>query len=342
MRVRPGCARQDHRATAGIDLRFAASVPIRRPANPCQEASPTHFLPGPAATWDIPEDTMIRLVVPLAFIAAFSFPLATATATASETTRAMISQVFQALGYDEMFRDLGSAVALGVTAAEERPQVAQQLREAAAESFDPESTLARVVARTDAALSPDATQAVFAFYETPFGREVAALERRVIQTGMSAAAPAGATGDVQQRLEALPAAEAQAPERFALYRRLISATFAEPRQSEFTNAIIVATLTGVVAGEPDAAGALDVMIRNATEATRAMMKEIFEQETLLYAHDSFSTLEMGELERLVQTLETPESAAFYNAMTDAVTAVMREDSERFGQRMGAILRANPG
>jgi hypothetical protein len=41
-----------------------------------------------------------------------------------------VSQVFRCLGYDEVFREFDPAIALGVTATEDRPEVARQLRAA--------------------------------------------------------------------------------------------------------------------------------------------------------------------------------------------------------------------
>ena len=289
---------------------------------------------------------MMRTIATLALVAVFSFPLVPVSAGASETTKAKVSQVVHALGYDEVFRIFGPAIALGVTAAEERPEVARQLREAAEQSFEPESTVTRIVAQTDAALAPEETQAAFDFYEnSPFGRKVAALERSVVLDGLEAG-PTGADTrrieDEQQALEALQAAEAAAPERFALYRRSIAAIDAEPRLNEFGNAIIAATLTGAVAGNPEMAGMLDVMIDNAVEGARVIAEQSYEQLLLLHAHNSFATLEIGELERLAEMLETPKLAAFYKAMNEAMTKVVSEDSQRFGERLGVILRANPG
>ena len=287
---------------------------------------------------------MTRFYVSLAFIVLFSWPMTTLPARASETVQAQVAQIFRSLGYDEVFRSFGPAIALGVTATEERPEVVRQLRKATEQSFEPESIFARIVERTSAALAPDATRAVSDFYESPFGRKVAALERSVIQNGMSAAAPDADTegaDDMQRALEALPAAEGSAPKRFALYRRLIGAIYAEPRLNEFANAILTATLTGVVAGDPGAAGALDAMVQSGTEAMRPLLKQIYEQLGLLYAHDTFATLELDELERLVKMLETPEFAAFYGALNNAMTTVMGEDSLGFGERLGAVLRANP-
>ena len=288
---------------------------------------------------------MIRTLASLALIVALSLPLAAPTASASEATQAQVSQVFRTLGYDEVFRSFGPAIALGVTATEERPDVASQLREAVDQSFEPESIVDRIVERTDAALTPEITTAVARFYETPFGREVAALERSVVQDGVSAAMSdptASSVDEMQRAIEALPAAEAAAPERFALYRRLIAAIYAEPRLYEFADAILSATLSGVVAGDPGAADVLDAMIESASAAMRPMIKQVYEQSSLLYAHDTFATLELNELARLVEALETPEFVAFHEALNNAMTTVVGEDSLDFGERLGAILRANAG
>jgi hypothetical protein len=287
---------------------------------------------------------MLRAITSLALVVALSLSLTAHFASASESTQSQITGILRSLGYDDVFRSFGPAIALGVTATEERPEVARQLEEAVELSFEPESIVDRIVERTDAALTPEITEAVANFYNTPFGREVAALERSVVQDGVSAAMsdPTASSADEMQRaIEALPAAEAAAPERFALYRRLIAAIYAEPRLNEFTDAILSATLSGVVAGDPGAADVLDAMIESASAAMRPMIKQVYEQSSLLYAHDTFATLEINELERLVETLETQQFVAFHEALNRAMTTVVGEDSLAFGERLGTILRANP-
>lgn len=278
----------------------------------------------------------MRIVATLVLVAALAFPLA---AAAGEASRAAINSIVTGLGYDKVFASFGNAAAIGATAAEERPKVAAELREAARASFDAGTTLPRVVERTDAALPEGVARRVFDFYESPLGRKVAALERGVV--GESLAGPL-----TDQALEAalveMEAARAEAPGRFVLYRRIGAAIRAESRFGAFSRAILRATLTGVFAGDPQMAPMLDGMVENAMTALESETRETYEQMVLLYGHQTLGELGTAELDRLAAVLETPDFAAFFGAMNAAVTAVVAEDSQRFGSRMGEILRANPG
>lgn len=243
-----------------------------------------------------------------------------AAQAASQAAAPSGADVVVGSGMDSWLTALQPQIALG--AGQGMPP---QVAEAAAAAFEPTALIARAAQEMEAGLAPEDRRAAIDFYESPLGVRVLAAER--------AAAGPEAQMEVMRNAQGLLAQLEGAPERKAVYERIIAHTNLNEISRAGVRAIAISTLDGALTAQqggvrPERAQILQLLEQQLAPAMAAM-----EPLNLAAFAQAYREVSVEDLTAYAAWTETPEGERFYAASLATLLLVLEDAAEDFGARV---------
>ncbi|WP_258582955.1 DUF2059 domain-containing protein [Mesorhizobium sp. AR02] len=241
-----------------------------------------------------------------------------------------ISDINKANGFHEMLMGIGPGFTAAVKSAPGTPtQKVQDALAAAMEgAFDPNKMETAIEARMDGKLSAKDLSDLAAFYASPLGKQVTALE-------IQASAPEAREAKKIEGSKILGELPSRDPARLALYRKMMDDISAVDTGEAVALNMGYAMLTEMLgaAGKPLPDDQVMALLRKQTEGLRRDIdSDAMESAAYVYRDMSMADLKLYEA-----FLASPASGRYYDQMQVALGAVMTDEARSFGHRFFVAL-----
>ncbi len=273
---------------------------------------------------------MPSFVPPLTRIALVLYclvPLIAGTVAAPAQT---IGDINKVNGLHEMLMGIGPGFTAAVKSAPGMPpQKVQDALAAAMEgAFDPNKMETAIEARMDGKLSAKDLSDLAAFYASPLGKQVTALE-------IQAAAPEAKEAKKIEGAKILGELPSRDPARLALYRTMMDDISAVDTGEAVALNMGYAMLTEMLgaAGKPLPDDQVMALLRKQTEGLRRDIdNDAMESSAYVYRDMSMADLRLYEA-----FLASPAGGRYYDQMQVALGAAMTDEARSFGHRFFVAL-----
>jgi len=273
---------------------------------------------------------MPSLVSPLTRMALVLYclvPLFAGTAAAQAQT---ISEINKANGFHEMLMGIGPGFTAAVKSAPGTPvQKVQDALAAAMEgAFDPNKMEAAIEVRMADRLSPKDLSELAAFYASPLGKQVTALE-------IQASTPEAREAKKIEGAKILGELPSRDPDRLALYRKMmddISAVDTGEAVGLNMGYAMLSEMLGA-AGKPLPDDQVMALLRKQTDGLR---RDI-DNDAMESAAYIYRDMSMADLKLYDAFLASPAGSRYYDQMQVALGAVMTDEARSFGHRFFVAL-----
>ena len=270
---------------------------------------------------------MPSFVSPLTRIALVLYclvPLVAGTVAAPAQT---ISEINKANGFHEMLMGIGPGFTAAVKSAPGTPpqKVQDALADAMEGAFDPEKMEAAIEARMADKLSAKDLSDLAAFYASPLGKQVTALE-------IQASTPAAREAKKIEGAKILGELPSRDPDRLALYRKMMDDISAVDTGALNMGYAMLSEMLGA-AGKPLPDDQVMALLRKQTEGLRRDI-DSDAMESAAYVYRDMS---MADLKLYDAFLASPAGSRYYDQMQVALGAVMTDEARSFGHRFFVAL-----
>jgi hypothetical protein len=252
-------------------------------------------------------------------------PLIAGTVAAPAQT---ISEINKANGFHEMLMGLGPSIVTGMKSVPGPEKVKEALSAAAEGAFDADKMEIAIETRMDGQLQPADLSNLAAFFASPLGKRVTALEIR-------ASDPQSAERKKTEGPRILAELQAGDPARLALYRKIIDDISAVDMAEAIALNMGYAMVSGMLAaaGQPLS----DEQIMALVHKQAANFREKAEKGIMEGSAFTYRDLSLEDLRLYEAFLASPAGSHYYDRMQTALGAVMADEARSLGQRFFVAL-----
>ncbi|AMY01094.1 DUF2059 domain-containing protein [Mesorhizobium ciceri] len=239
-----------------------------------------------------------------------------------------LEEINKASGFHEMLAGLGPSIVAGIKSVPGPEKVKEALSAAAEGAFDADRMEKAVEARMTGRLQPVDLTDLAAFFDSPLGRRVTALE-------IQASDPQAVGRKKIEGPKILGGLQAGDPARLALYRKIVDDTSAVDMAEAIALNMGYAMVSGMLAaaGQPLSDQQIMVLVhKQAGNLREKAEKGIMEGNAFAYRD-----LSLDDLRLYAAFLASPAGSHYYDRMQTALGAVMTDEARSLGQRFFVAL-----
>jgi hypothetical protein len=252
-------------------------------------------------------------------------PLIAGTVAAPAQT---ISEINKANGFHEMLMGIGPSIVTGMKSVPGPEKVKEALSAAAEGAFDADKMETAIETRMDGQMQPADLSSLAAFFASPLGKRVTALE-------IQASDPQAAERKKTEGPRILAELQAGDPARLALYRKIIDDISAVDMAEAIALNMGYAMVSGMLAsaGQPLS----DQQIMALMHKQAANFREKAEKGIMEGSAFAYRDLSLDDLRLYEAFLASPAGSQYYDRMQTALGAVMTDEARALGQRFFVAL-----
>lgn len=258
--------------------------------------------------------------LPVVIVALFAL----CSAAAAQTSPSM-RDINRINGFDEMIRGIPKGIegALDQIPGNKPEQFIDAWSVALEEAFDPKQMIEDVEALVAEQLTSADLAALFKHFDSPFGRKVSAIEIAAEDTDNDEKVTKGSA--IYSTLSE------KDPERLTLYNRLLDGLEAIDMAEAVALNMTYSMVAGMAAAakQPASDQQISAMVKQGTANMRESITGFVNASTAFV----YAGLELDELRRYVEFIETPEATRYYRAMQTALDRVISKEARSFGNSL---------
>ena len=239
-----------------------------------------------------------------------------------------LSDINKLAGLDRTLDSFSGALAgaINQVPGEKPAEFVEAWETASADAFNGGRMLAAIEAKMEGKLAPEQLASLHAFYESDLGKAITATEVAAIDKD------AEVVSEGARLFVELPAKD---PERLALYKRMIDGIESYTVGEAIALNIGYGIISGMSAAAKQPLSNADIraMLNQSRDQTR---QQIEEQVNFATAY-TYRDMPIEQVKAYVEFLETPAGKAYYSQITTAMSEVLGEEANQFGDNLYKAL-----